>query len=88
MAASIGRLPTAPAALAAGVVRAHLPVPQMIEREAAAERLRHEVGSLEAAKLTAEAMASRLEEMNALSMRVRAEAARPACVDVRGALCM
>lgn len=43
---------------------------QMVEKEAAAERLRSEVGSLEAAKLTAEAMASRLEEMNEMSMRV------------------
>lgn len=35
------------------------------------ERLRSEVGELKTARFSAEAMATRLEEMNALSIRVR-----------------
>jgi hypothetical protein len=43
---------------------------QLVEKEAEAERLRSEMGSLAAARLSAEAMAARLDEMNELSMRV------------------
>ncbi|GAB4821202.1 hypothetical protein N2152v2_008248 [Parachlorella kessleri] len=45
---------------------------EMVDREAAADRLRSEMGSLEAAKLSAEAVAARLDEMNEMSMRVAA----------------
>jgi hypothetical protein len=46
--------------------------PQMVEKMASAERLRSEVGELETAKLSAQATAARLDELNSISMRVAA----------------